>query len=224
MRRRVRPRAATKKSRDSARRVSRRAGILSERKRHPSRMPFSFINKGPQYRCNRDCRNACRFPTIKYDSFPGSRSAHFRRRSPSSGALRSCARQHQHADAAHAQHPPEYSHHQRRHGHGDRVAHGDCPGAAGRPGHCPPQPDHRAAGQRSRQGEALGERHDRRSSHHVARRQGFRRARCDEEIQDFGRAHHAKRRQTGRHPHQPRPALRDALRHSHQQGDDARTT
>ncbi len=27
--------------------------------------------------------------------------------------------------------------------------------------HHPPQPDHRAAGQRSRQGEALGERHDR---------------------------------------------------------------
>ena len=43
-------------------------------------------------------------------------------------------------------------------------------------GHHPSQPDHRAAGQRGGQGEALGERHDRGPGHHVARRQGFRRA------------------------------------------------
>ncbi len=71
--------------------------------------------------------------------------------------------QRQHADPAHAQYPPEHSHHQRRHGHGHRIAHGDCAGAAGRPRDYSSQPDHRAAGQRSGQGEALGERHDRRS-------------------------------------------------------------
>ena len=48
------------------------------------------------------------------------------------------------------------------------------------------QPDSGAAGQRGGQGEALRERHDRGPGHHVARCQGFRRARNDAQIQISG--------------------------------------
>ncbi len=56
--------------------------------------------------------------------------------------LRSSTRQYQHADASFSKYSAEHSDHQRRHGHRDRVAHGDSSGAARRSGHHPSQPDH----------------------------------------------------------------------------------
>ena len=94
----------------------------------------------------------------------------------------------QHPDPAYPQHPDQHPDCQRRHGHRHRVAHGDRARPAGRPRHRSSQPQHRAAGQRSRQGKALRKRHDRRPGHHVARRQGLRRARRDAQVQDLRRA------------------------------------
>ena len=74
--------------------------------------------------------------------------------------------------AAHAQHPAERAARQRGHGHGHRVAAGHRHGAARRPRRHPQEPVDRGAGVRGRPREAVGERHDRRSDHALARRTG----------------------------------------------------
>ena len=75
--------------------------------------------------------------------------------------------QHQHqADQSHRTECPDR---QRRHGYRHGVAPGDCARAAGRHRHHSQEHADREAGRRSRQGEAVGKRHDRRSHHHVAR-------------------------------------------------------
>ena len=107
----------------------------------------------------------------------------------------------------------------RRHGHGDRVAPGHRHGPAGRHRHRPPQSHHRPAGGRNRQGQALGMRHDRRSGHHRARAAHLRRARSHAPLQNLRRPGHPDK-PAGRHPHQPRSALRNAHRYSHRRRDD----
>ena len=101
---------------------------------------------------------------------------------------------------------------QRGDGHRHRVAAGDRDGAAGRPRRHPQEPVDRRTGVGSRSREAVGERHDRRSDHALPRQPDLRSARPDEEIQHLRRADHRGRQQgrpPGRHPHEPRPALRD---------------
>ena len=79
----------------------------------------------------------------------------------------------------------------------------------------------RRPGGRGRQGQALRVGHDRRSHHDAARAAHLGRARRDGALQDLGRADHP-RGQGGRHPHEPRPALREAIRASRSRhGDDA---
>src|SRR5208337_120568 len=80
---------------------------------------------------------------------------------------------------------------------------------------------HRTAGRRSGQGKTLGERHDRRSHHHVARGQDRRCPGRDAPLPHFRRAHHQEQA-TGWHSHQSRSALRDPHRHPHQRSHDQR--
>ena len=80
---------------------------------------------------------------------------------------------------------------------------------AGRHRRHPPQPVDRGPGRRGRQGEALRVRDDRRPRHARPRRTSCaRRPRPHGPLQDLRRADHRRRRPAGRHPHQPRPALR----------------
>ena len=127
--------------------------------------------------------------------------------------------------APHPQHPPQRAARQRGDGHRHRVAAGDRDGAARRPRRHPQEPVDRGAGVRSRSREAVGERHDRRSDHALPDQPDLRSARADEEVPDLRRADHRGRQQgraAGRHPHQPRPALRDQRRPADRRRDDAR--
>ena len=112
-------------------------------------------------------------------------------------------------DTPHEDDRPEDPDRVRRDGHGDRGAPRDRPRPGGRARLHPQEHDDRGAGRRGRQGQALGVGDDRRPGHRRAGRAGRRGARADEEVPDQRRARDG-RHEAGRHPHQPRPALRDA--------------
>ena len=99
-------------------------------------------------------------------------------------------------------------------GHGDRGAARDRARARGRARHRPPQPLDRGAGRGGRQGEAQRVRDDRRAGDAAARRARVRRARADGALQGQRRPDHRRRRRARRHPHEPRPPLRERRRRS----------
>ena len=94
-------------------------------------------------------------------------------------------------------------------------------GAGGRHRLRPPQHAGRGPGARGREGEEVRERHDRRSRDRPPRPAHLRRPRDHEAVLDLGTAGHA-RRPSRRHPHAPRPALREAPRPTGLRGDDRR--
>ena len=77
----------------------------------------------------------------------------------------------------------------------------------------------RTPGRRSRRGEEIRKRHDRRSGHGASRTENRRRARDHGAPRHLGPAG-GRRRPPGRHPDQPRPALREAPGQAGARSDD----
>ncbi len=120
---------------------------------------------------------------------------------------------------AHPQDRAEYPDRQRRHGYGDGIAPGHRPGPQGGIGII-----HRNM-PIERQAEEV-DRVKRSESGMIVDpitiepdAADLRRAGADEALPHLRRAGHQER-QAGRHPDQPRPALRDPLRPAHRRGDD----
>ncbi len=128
--------------------------------------------------------------------------------------------------AGDAQHLRQRAAAQRGDGYRHRVAPGHRHGPAGRHRHHPQEPLGRGAGVGGRSRQALRERDDRQPDHAVADQPDLRSPRPDEEVPHLGRADHRRRqqgRQAGRHPDQPRPALRDEPRSADLRHHDARS-
>ena len=138
--------------------------------------------------------------------------ADLRRRAAGAAALDGAAERSRRGVVGDAQHSRQRAAAERGDGHRHRVAAGDRDGPARRDRRHPQEPLGRGTGVGGRSRQALRERHDRQPDHAVADQPDLRSARPDEEVPHLGRADHRGRqqgRQAGRHPDQPRPALRD---------------
>ena len=154
------------------------------------------------------------------------RRPRLRRRAAAARPFHGHARRGRHRHAADPLDPAQFADPFLRDGHRHRGAARDRDGAGGRHRRHPPQSDARGSGRGGAQGQALRERHGRRSDHHLSRRDPRRRARADEARRDFRHSGRRARRgrqagAAGRHPHQPRRALRRRSAPAGHRTDDA---
>ena len=126
----------------------------------------------------------------------------------------------EHPHAAHARDPPQRPVRLGRDGHRHGARDGDLHGPERGPRRGPSEPAARRAGRGSRQGEALRGGPDRRPGDDAARPEHSRGAPHHGAAPDLGRSGHAGR-QGGRHPDEPRPALRAQRRPADLEHDDA---
>ena len=126
-----------------------------------------------------------------------------RRRPPPSGALGSPSPRGRSLDQPDRGHRPEHPRDLGGDGHGHGVAARDCHGSGGRPRRDPQEPLDRGPGGRSRQGQALRVRDDRRSRDLPARAVDRRGPGAHVPLQDLGRSGGRQAGQARRHPDQP---------------------
>ena len=153
------------------------------------------------------------------------RSAHLRRRAAQAGPVRSAAVRRRYPHPHHPRDLAQHPDHRLGHGHGDRSQDGDRHGAGRRHRRHPPQSRAGAAGRAGAPGQEVRIRHGGEPAHHPPDGHARRRARADEgqpHLRHSGGRGRRQRpgRQAGRHPHQPRRALRHRPAPAGRRADD----